>query len=247
MFSVEQIKTLNNLELEIYEYVIKNPNKVKYMRIRELALEVHASTSTILRFCQKMGCDGYSEFKLKMKEYSLNLSQSHITDDVTEVIDFLKKTSTDEFEQRLEMLTDVIMKAKHIFFIGSGMSGIVAKYGARNFSSMGKFSLYIDEPHYPTEIRFLENSLAIVFSVSGESRDTIRHTTRFKEQNCQILSITNTENCTIAKISDYNMAYYITYMKIADYDVTSQLPAMSIAERLGKKIYRRTGGHLEIV
>lgn len=55
MFSVEQIKTLNNLELEIYEYVIKNPNKVKYMRIRELALEVHASTSTILRFCQKMG------------------------------------------------------------------------------------------------------------------------------------------------------------------------------------------------
>ena len=90
-------------------------------------------------------------------------------------------------------------------------------------------------------------SLAIVFSVSGESRDTIRHTTRFKEQNCQILSITNTENCTIAKISDYNIAYYITYMKIADYDVTSQLPAMSIAERLGKKIYRRTGGHLEIV
>lgn len=115
MFSVEQIKTLNNLELEIYEYVIKNPNKVKYMRIRELALEVHASTSTILRFCQKMGCDGYSEFKLKMKEYSSNLAQSRITDDVTEVIDFLKKTSTDEFEQRLEMLTDVIMKAKHIF------------------------------------------------------------------------------------------------------------------------------------
>lgn len=112
---------------------------------------------------------------------------------------------------------------------------------------MGKFSLYIDEPHYPTEIRFLEDSLAIVFSVSGESHDTIRHTMRFKEQNCQILSITNTENCTIAKISDYNIAYYITYMKIADYDVTSQLPAMSIAERLGKKIYRRTGGHLEIV
>ena len=26
MFSVEQIKTLNNLELEIYEYVIKNPD-----------------------------------------------------------------------------------------------------------------------------------------------------------------------------------------------------------------------------
>ena len=247
MFSVEQIKSLNSLELEIYDYVIKNSNKVKYMRIRELALETHVSTSTILRFCRKLGCDGYSEFKLKMKEYSSNLAQSRITDDITEVTDFLKKTSSEEFEQKLEMLADIIIRSKHIFFIGSGMSGIVAKYGARNFSSMGKFSLYIDEPHYPTEIRFLENSLAIVFSVSGESRDTIRHTTRFKEQNCQILSITNTENCTIAKISDYNIAYYITYMRIADYDVTSQIPAMSIAERLGKKIYRRTGGHSEVV
>ena len=71
------------------------------------------------------------------------------------------------------------------------MSGIVAKYGARYFSSMGKFCLYIDEPHYPTESRFVENSLVIVFSVSGESRDTIGHVMRFKEQNCQILSVTH--------------------------------------------------------
>ena len=247
MFSVEQIKSLNELELEIYEYVIKNPDKVKYMRIRELALEVHVSTSTILRFCQKMGCGGYSEFKLKMKEYAGKKQQGRIVDDITEVADFLKKTASAEFEQRLELLTDVILGAKNIFFIGSGMSGIVAKYGARYFSSMGKFSLYIDEPHYPTEIHFLENSLALVFSVSGESHDTIRHTTRFKERNCQILSITNTENCTVAKIADYNIAYYVSYMRLGDYDVTTQIPAMSIIERFGRKIYRRTAGHSETI
>lgn len=99
---------------------------------------------------------------------------------------------------------------------------------------MGKFCLYIDEPHYPTESRFVENSLVIVFSVSGESRDTIGHVMRFKEQNCQILSVTNTENCTIAKLSDYNLAYYVTYERLGVYDVTTQLPAMSIVERLGK-------------
>lgn len=240
MFRAEKIQSLNELELEVYNYISKNPEKVRYMRIRELAKEAHVSTSTILRFCKKIGCNGYSEFKLRLKQH---LDQDHepaVKDDISEVIDFLKKTSTDEFEEKLDLLTDVILSAEHIFFVGSGMSGIVAKYGARYFSSMGKFCLYIDEPHYPTDSRFLENSLVIVFSVSGESHDTIGHVTRFKEQNCRIFSITNTENCTIAKLSDYNLAYYVTYMRIKDYDVTTQIPAISIVERLGKRLYQHT-------
>ena len=55
MFDVEQVKALNDLERMVYEYVVKDPEKVKYMRIRELADEVHVSTSTILRFCKKAG------------------------------------------------------------------------------------------------------------------------------------------------------------------------------------------------
>ena len=51
MFDVEQIKSLNDLELMVYEYIVKNPDKVKYMRIRELASEVHVSTSSSLSFC----------------------------------------------------------------------------------------------------------------------------------------------------------------------------------------------------
>lgn len=244
MFNVEQVKKLNDLEMAVYEYVMNHPDKVKYMRIRELATEAHVSTSTVLRFCKKMDCNGYAEFKLKLKQLSDQENQGYVTDDVTEVIDFLKKTTSDEFESKLEMLADVIMNSNHVFFVGSGMSGIVAKYGARYFSSMGKFCLYIDEPHYPTDSKSLENALVIVFSVSGESKDTVGHILRFKEQNCRIFSITNTENCTLARISDYNIAYYVTYMCIKNYDVTSQLPPMSIIERLGKKLlqYNRGAG-----
>ncbi len=240
MFDVEQIKSLNDLELMVYEYIVKNPDKVKYMRIRELASEVHVSTSTILRFCKKMGCGGYAEFKLQFREHLNPKNQAQIQDDISEVIDFLKKTSSEEFENKLDFLAEIIFEADNVFLVGSGMSGIVAKYGARYFSSMGKFCLYIDEPHYPTESQFIDNSFVIVFSVSGESRDTIGHVTRFKEKNCRILSITNTENCTFAKLSDYNIAYYVTYMKLKDYDVTTQLPAISIVERLGKKLYRNS-------
>lgn len=240
MFRVEQVKALNDLELEVYHYVMKNYDKVKYMRIRELAQEAHVSTSTVLRFCKKMDCDGYAEFKIKLKQHFDGEKELRVTDDVTEVIDFLKKTSSEEFEKKLEMMTEVIFLANRVIFVGSGMSGIVAKYGARYFSSMGKFCLYIDEPHYPTESKFFENALVIVFSVSGESHDTIGHVIRFKEQNCRIFSVTNSENCTVARLSDYNIAYYVTYMRLKTYDITTQIPAMSIIERLGKKLYQYT-------
>ena len=245
MFDVEQVKALNDLERMVYEYVVKDPEKVKYMRIRELADEVHVSTSTILRFCKKMGCSGYSEFKLQLRDYQTRKDQANVRDDISEVVDFLKKTAAQEFEDKLEMLAEVIFHANHVFLVGSGMSGIVAKYGARYFSSMGKFCLYSGCVWHQyllwrSESSFLKDSLVIVFSVSGESGDTIRHVMRFKEQNCRILSITNTENCTIAKLSDHNIAYYVSYMRLGDYDVTTQIPAVSIVERLGKKLYRYT-------
>ena len=50
MFNAETIQSLNDLELEVYNYVIRQPEKVQYMRIREFAEEAHVSTSTVLRF-----------------------------------------------------------------------------------------------------------------------------------------------------------------------------------------------------
>lgn len=239
MFTAEQVQSLNELEREVYEYVVRNQSRVQYMRIRELAAGAHVSTSTVLRFCNKMGCGGYAEFKLKLREYrSRQKEQMPLPDDVMELIGFLKKTVTEDFDEQLEELAEIVAHTSNIFFVGSGMSGIVAKYGARYFSSIGKFCLYIDEPHYPTESRMLKNALAIVFSVSGESRDTISHLQRFKERGCTVVSITNSENCTIARMSDYNIAYYITYRRIKIYDVTSQIPAVCIIESVGKKLYR---------
>ena len=55
MFSYEQLEKYNETDVEIYRYVINNMDRVGYMSIRELAHELHVSTSTILRFCLKNG------------------------------------------------------------------------------------------------------------------------------------------------------------------------------------------------
>lgn len=62
MFTHKAIAELNALELMVYTYVSKHKNQVMYMTIRELAEAAGVSTTTVLRFCKKMGCDGYSNF-----------------------------------------------------------------------------------------------------------------------------------------------------------------------------------------
>ncbi len=54
------VASLNNLEMMVYHYVIKNRDKVMYMTI---------ATTTVLRFCRKLQCEGYSEFRVRFKLY----------------------------------------------------------------------------------------------------------------------------------------------------------------------------------
>ena len=46
MFTHEMIKSFNQLEMDVYNYIISNEEKVVYMKVRELAEEVHVSTTT---------------------------------------------------------------------------------------------------------------------------------------------------------------------------------------------------------
>ncbi|MCI5724147.1 MAG: MurR/RpiR family transcriptional regulator [Erysipelotrichaceae bacterium] len=239
MFKPQEVQSLNDLELEVYNYVISNYEKVMYMRIRELADAVHVSTTTILHFCKKVGYEGFTEFKLHLKQYISDSIGSPVPDDATgESLDFLKKSMSEEFEKQLDEFAEIILRTEKVMFLGSGNSGMIAKYGARYLSSLGKFCLCIDDPHYPSMNSYFNSGVVIVLSVSGESKDIIRHIKRFKEKNCTILSITNSSKCTVAKLSDKNISYYINQIRIKDeYDITSQIPTISIIERIGKRVY----------
>src|SRR6266498_1726083 len=127
MFNYEIIQSLNDLELSLYRYIMKNMGKVIYMRIRELADEAHVSTTTILRFCKKVNCEGYSEFKIKLK---MNIEENKNN-----------KLNNDELDKKLNILCDLIKKASNVIFIGAGTSGVLCKYAARYFSSIGKFAM----------------------------------------------------------------------------------------------------------
>lgn len=134
----------------------------------------------------------------------------------------------------------MIAKTERVFFVGIGSSGHVGQYGARCFTNLGKFSLYISDPFYPINMKDAVSTAAIILSVSGESEQVVKIANGLKHSNCRIISITNTEQSTISKMSDVNLSYYITMRRDEEnVDYTSQIPVMCIVELLGKKIRNR--------
>jgi len=239
MFNYEIIQGLNDLELLLYRYIMKNSEKVIYMRIRELADEAHVSTTTILRFCKKVNCEGYSEFKVKLK---MNIEQNEsnkVNNDTSIIIDFFKKLDNSELDKKLNTLCDLIKEASNVIFIGTGTSGILCKYAARYFSSIGKFAMYIDDPYFPRNYKVYEDSVIIAISVSGETPTVIDHISNLKRENSTIVSITNSENCTISKISDLNISYYVQQEKLGISDITTQIPVLYMIECIGKRLHNK--------
>ena len=69
MFTKEIMDTFSELDFAVYDCIINNRERVSSMTIKELGNLAHVSTATVLRFCKKSGVNGYSEFKIKYKEY----------------------------------------------------------------------------------------------------------------------------------------------------------------------------------
>lgn len=59
-------KNYTDGEKVMYQYITRDPKRVTELTIDEFALEVYASKSSVVRFCQKFGFKGFSDFKIRL-------------------------------------------------------------------------------------------------------------------------------------------------------------------------------------
>lgn len=241
MFEIEKIQSLNELEMCVYQYVMQHSNTVPYMRIRELADASHVSTSTVLRFCRKLGCDGYAEFRLLFKQYlneKKSVTMPHIEN---ETLDFMKRYENGYFDQPLEKAASTIAVADQVIFLGIGNSGCICEYGARYFTNIGKFSTAVTDPFYPfTHMNNISQSAAVVLSVSGETAEVLKIMQSIRNTGCKIILITVSDRSTAASLADQTIAYYIAQHHLGDQiDYTSQQPAICLLEDMARRVHNR--------
>ncbi len=235
MFPYEVVSSYNDLEMQVYTYVLSHKNEIRNMTIRALAEAAHVSTATVSRFCKKTGCEGYSEFKAQFKQYLNQGNGQQPEIDLKEIQRFFEEFHTEAYQKKISQVVEEIRKAKHLVFMGIGTSGTLGKYGARYFSNLGKYSQFIEDPFYPINMD-LENTLVIILSVSGETEQVNTMAGHMKEHCCRLVSITNRASTTLGSLSDYNLTYYVAERRVGQYgNITTQVPVMYLLETLGRR------------
>ena len=245
LFSCQVMNQFGELDYQVYNYMLKNSEKIPYMTIREVAKEAHVSTTTITRFCRKVRCGGFSEFKVRFKLEKEKKGSVKKRYDLSSIADFFERVNTETFQKQLDTIAGVIACKRQIIFIGAGNSGIMAEYASRYFCNIGIFSTGINDPMFPINLEFPEESIIIVLSVEGETNIIIENSSVLKESSI-LVSITNSRDSTLAKISDYNISYYIQKerkeMEEMKVDITSQIPAVYIVEALARLTMEKKQG-----
>uniref|UniRef100_UPI00403F724C MurR/RpiR family transcriptional regulator n=1 Tax=Candidatus Enterococcus willemsii TaxID=1857215 RepID=UPI00403F724C len=243
MFDSAKIAALNDLEMIVYDYLVKHMDKAATMTIRELSSACHVSTSTIVRTSGKLGYAGFSELKYAMKQelQAKKISMiDYFYDAAIPVDNFLKRMNQDDYRQTLATAIQMIIAAKQITFIGIGTSGILGMYGSRYFINLGMNCYSITDVFTPVAPSGQDGNLVIVLSVSGETKETLTQLNEFKRYGAKILSITNNEHSTIARLADYNLSYYmpeITDNKEHSINLTTQVPVIALIEILAHQAH----------
>ena len=184
------LPSLAPAEQRVGKLVLADPRAFANLPITELADRALVSKPTVVRFCRSVGCDGLSDFKLKLagsvSEGVPFVHRSVDVDDKTsdvlvKVIDntvaaFLKYRN-DASSFAVQKATDALAAASthnhRIEFFGVGNSGIVAQDAQHKFFRLGVNTVAYSDGHMQVMSASMlgPGDCVVVISNSGRTRD----------------------------------------------------------------------------
>lgn len=201
-FTYSQVESLNETETYVYNYVVKNTKKVLNESIRELANDTHVSTATVMRFCKKMGCEGFTELKYRLKE-NVEMQETK-EDNVTDQFGyFIEKVRTSDYLDSIQRAAEIIKQSDSILTLGIGTTGDFAKYTSRLLSGMGYCCYGVDGAAYPAQ-RVAEGhqGVIIAFYERLQKKLLFEEIYRYKNKNYMIIMLTNTNMGSMEHLCD---------------------------------------------
>ena len=211
----------SDTERVIANYLLENFRDLGTLSTRQLASRTYTSSAAIVRFSQKLGFEGYTEFKVKfMAEMMQSIStpkERFISekDTVPDVIDkvllmgqnALKETYSLIEQADINRALHYLRQARHIGFYTMGDNLNLARMAAANFIMVGKYvSVQESMP-----LQFLEaydapkDHAAIIMSRTGENRLLIEIARRLALKGNPIICITAEAKSTLSTIADVTL------------------------------------------
>lgn len=236
MFTYTQVNSLNETEAHVYDYIMQNKEKVLDESIRELASNTHVSTATIVRFCKKMGCVGFLEFKYKLKD-SITTEEHEEQIEESSFVDFINHIKTQEYLESVKRTAEHIKQADSFYTLGLGGHEAYAKHMARSFSHIGYHCFGITDRYYPMP-HVLEGQSSVIIMVYDKLIekflfDEIR---KYKEKNYTIIMISSEDIGVMKHLCDE--VIYVSNGYVKTDDICSGIPMIYTMEKIMRELLK---------
>lgn len=209
---------LNKNDLHILHFFIQNIAEGSSKTVNEVAILCNVSPSTIIRMTQKLGFQGYSEFKYYLVNEEKLAQQETITKSGYFEKSILLKDAMETvklFEQNSEKphIYQAILGATRIFAYGTGYSqNLMLQELARCLLNN---NIYLTIIPSQTELRLVSQSLQkddllLVASLSGNISNIQDSLQSLVVRKVPIISVTLLTRNELSYLSTYNLYYQVT-------------------------------------
>ncbi|MDR5802654.1 bifunctional transcriptional regulator/glucokinase [Caballeronia sp. LZ001] len=204
---------LTPAERRVADLALNHPRSIISDPIIDIARKADVSQPTVIRFCRSLGCQGLSDFKLKLATgltgtIPMSHSQVHLGDTATDfgakVLDntvsaILQLREHLNFEN-VERAIEILNGARRIEFYGLGNSNIVAQDAHYKFFRFGIPTIAYGDLYMQAASAALlgKGDVIVAVSKSGRAPELLRVLEVAMQQGATVIAITSS-NTPLAK------------------------------------------------
>lgn len=226
---------LSPAELKVAEYALAHPRAVLNDPIAEIARNAQVSQPTVIRFCRSLGCEGLSDFKLRLASGltgTVPVTHTQVTGDdsllelgakvlgntASAILQVRSQLNREHIDRAIELL----LQANRIEFFALGHYGVVAQDAQYKFLRFGVPSgAYTDGRLQLLAASVLRpGDVAIIISSGGKLTELLEVVDKAHERGAFVIAITASQS-PLARKADVSLM--VDHVE----DVSTHVPMIS--------------------
>lgn len=249
---------LTKAEKKVADYILANPKDVLFMSITDLAEACEVGDTSVFRVCKTMELKGYQEFKMML---SLSISEGQedmdqftgnnisLDDSFGELAKKVLNTNINALTETYSLIREedvnqaIIMlhEARRIFFFGVGASMLTAMKAMNKFLRIENKVFGIQDSHMQSmaAATMSAQDVAVMFSYSGATKDTIHVAEVAKKAGSKIICVTRFVKSPLSAYADITLLSGANEGPLQGGSTSAEISQLFLIDLLYMEYYKR--------
>ena len=227
---------LTEMEQHILTYFEDNLSTVAFMNLEELSHILYTSNATIVRFCKKIGLNGFNEFKYQLKKELSQLKQDSFSSDdlVRQSLATFKDNIESLHFEDLEEIRSLLISNRPLYIYGTGLSCTPARYLQNALTNLDRSCILIEFTDLLEAITYNIKDDAILFIITthGDADRYMQILENAKQRRTTVILITCREDSPLLPFSSCSIVTNDKNKRYHNTDINSRIGILTVIQIL---------------